>query len=202
MNVDLLNCELAMLTTQLSLIHRLRNADDHEAWMAFVEIYYPTIVRSLQIKGLQLADAEDAAQQVLMSVARALKERPHDPDRAKFRSWLEVVTRNTALNALQRVPRDRASGGTDCLEALNKLPQTTDESLLDQEHRRQLMRLAAQSIESEFEPESWQAFWRTTVLGESIESVAKAQGKQVGSIYAARSRIIRRLRKEIENLSS
>lgn len=191
-----------MLTTQLSLIHRLRNADDHEAWLAFVEIYYPTIVRSLQIKGLQAADAEDAAQQVLISVARALKERPHDPDRAKFRSWLEVVTRNAALNALQRVPRDRATGGTDCLAALNAVPQATDEALLDQEHQRQLMRLAAHAIEAEFEPETWQAFWRTTVLGESIEQVALELGKQVGAVYAARSRIIRRLRKEIETLQS
>ena len=135
-------------------------------------------------------------------MARALKERPHDPDRAKFRSWLEVVTRNTALNALQRVPRDRAAGGTDCFVALNAVPEETDELLLDQEHRRQLMRIAAQTIEPEFEPETWQGFWRTTVLGESIESVAMELGKQVGSVYAARSRIIRRLRKEIEDLQS
>ncbi len=191
-----------MLTTQLSLINRLRNADDHEAWLAFVEIYYPVIVSSLRVKGLQLADAEDVAQQVLVSVARALAVRPHDPDRAKFRTWLERVTRNAALNAMQRVPKDRASGGTDCLLALHELPQTGDAELLDQEHRKHLMRLAAQSIECEFEANSWQAFWRTTVLGESIDSVAQSLGKQVGSIYAARSRIIRRLRLEIERLQA
>ena len=64
------------------------------------------------------------------------------------------------------------------------------------------MRVAAQSIECEFEVDSWQAFWRTTVLGESIESVAAALGKQVGSIYAFRSRIVRRLRIEIERLQA
>jgi RNA polymerase sigma-70 factor (ECF subfamily) len=192
-----------MLTTQLSLINRLHNADDHEAWLAFVEIYYPVIVSSLRVKGLQLADAEDVAQQVLVSVARALAVRPHDPDRAKFRTWLERVTRNAALNAMLRVPKDRASGGTDCLLALHELPQTMDDAgVLDQEHRKQLMRLAAQSIECEFESDSWQAFWRTTVLGESIESVARELGKQVGSIYAARSRIIRRMRLEIQRLQS
>lgn len=194
---------LHMLTTQLSLINRLHNADDHEAWLAFVEIYYPVIVSSLRVKGLQLADAEDAAQQVLVSVARALAQRPHDPDRAKFRTWLERVTRNAALNALQRVPKDRASGGTDCMLALQELPQSMDDAtLLDQEHRKQLMRLAAQSIECEFEVDTWQAFWRTTVLGESIDSVAQALDKQVGSIYAARSRIIRRLRIEIERMQA
>lgn len=192
-----------MLTTQLSLINRLHNADDHEAWLAFVEIYYPVIVSSLRVKGLQLADSEDVAQQVLVSVARALADRPHDPDRAKFRTWLERVTRNAALNALQRVRKDQAPGGTDCLLALHELPQTDDAAaILDQEHRKQLMRLAAKSIECEFEPSSWQAFWRTTVEGESIDRVAQSLGKQVGSVYAARSRIIRRLRIEIERLQA
>ncbi len=192
-----------MLTTQMSLIKRLHNADDHEAWLAFVEIYYPVIVSSLRVKGLQMADAEDVAQQVLVSVARALADRPHDPDRAKFRTWLERVTRNAAINALQRVPRDRAAGGTDCLLALKEVPQQLDDAaLLDQERRKQLMRLAAQAIECEFEAATWQAFWRTAVLGEAIESVAESLGKQVGSIYAARSRIIRRLRVEIERLQA
>jgi RNA polymerase sigma-70 factor (ECF subfamily) len=87
--------------------------------------------------------------------------------------------------------------------ALQELPQSMDDAtLLDQEHRKQLMRLAAQSIECEFEVDTWQAFWRTTVLGESIDSVAQALDKQVGSIYAARSRIIRRLRIEIERMQA
>ncbi len=189
-----------MLTTQLSLIQRLSNADDHEAWLAFVEIYYPVIVRSLQAKGLQLADAEDASQQVLVSVARTLAKRPHDPDRAKFRTWLEHVTRNAALNALKRVPKDRASGGTDCLIAISDIADPADEALLDQEHQKQLMRLAAEAIEHEFESSTWQAFWRTAVLGEPIEQVARELDRQVGSVYAARSRIVRRLRLEIERL--
>lgn len=189
-----------MLTTQLSLIHRLSNPDDNEAWLAFVAIYYPVIVNSLKAKGLQLADAEDVTQQVLVSVARALSARPHDPDRAKFRTWLERITRNAAINALQRVRKDRPVGGTDGQIAMQELPSLDDESLLEQEHRRQLMRVAAQAVESEFEPETWQAFWRTAVLGESIEHVASQLGKQAGSIYAARSRVMKRLRKEIEQL--
>ena len=189
-----------MLTTQLSLIHRLQNSEDNESWLTFVAIYYPVIINSLRTKGLANEDAEDAAQQVLASVARALSARPHDPDRAKFRTWLERITRNAAINALQRVPKDRSVGGTDCLLAFHSLPSNDDESLLEIEHRRQLMRVAAQSIEHEFDPETWQAFWRTAVQDESIEQVAKSLGKQRGSIYAARSRVIRRMRKKVQEL--
>jgi RNA polymerase sigma-70 factor (ECF subfamily) len=192
-----------MLTTQLTLLNRLRDTRDHEAWHAFVEIYYPVIVGSLRIKGLQLTDAEDVTQQILISVAKSLAQRPHDPDRARFRTWLERITRNAAINALQRVPKDQSSGGTDAILALNAVPEaTSDEAIFDQEHRLQLLRLASKTIECEFEPETWQAFWRTTILGESIETVAQSLGKQVGSIYAARSRIVRRLRQEIERIEA
>jgi RNA polymerase sigma factor (sigma-70 family) len=189
-----------MQTTQLSLIQRLHNADDHEAWQAFAEIYFPAIVNSLKFKGLAPEDAEDAAQQVLMSVARSLAKRPHDPQRARFRTWLERVTRNAALNALQRAPKDRATGGTDMLAVLSDVPHCEeDAALLEREHRKQLLRSAASRIECEFAPDTWQAFWRTTVLGEAIDSVARQLNKQVGSVYAARSRVVRRLRSEIED---
>ncbi len=190
-----------MLTTQLSLIHRLRNVDDHEAWQAFVELYYPVIVRSLLRKGLSCGDAEDAAQQVLFSVARSLAKRPYDPNRARFRTWLEQVTRNAALNALQRAPQDRALGGADPGLTLDQLQQPENERLLEHEYRKQLFHTAAQAIEGEFEAATWDSFWRTAVLGESIESVANALGKSSGSIYAARSRIIRRLKLEIERMT-
>ncbi len=189
-----------MPTTQLSLIHRLRNSGDHEAWSRFVELYYPVIVRSLMRKGLNSNDAEDSAQTVLLSVANALARRAHDPDRARFRTWLERVIRNAAINALQRAPRDRAAGGTEHGLLLQELASSDDEHLLEFEFQKQLFHQAAQSIEPEFEKDTWQLFWRTAVLDEPIDRVAADLNKQVGSVYAARSRIIRRLRQEIESL--
>lgn len=192
-----------MQTTQLSLIQRLQNADDNEAWQAFAEIYFPAIVHSLRFKGLAIEDSEDVAQQVMVSVASSLAKRPHDPERARFRTWLERVIRNAAINAIQRCPKDRATGGTDILAVLTSMPQAdADAALLEREHRKQLLRVAARRIECEFAADTWQAFWRTAVLGETIETVAQQLGKQVGSVYAARSRVMRRLRAEIEEFDS
>lgn len=190
-----------MLTTQLSLIQRLQNTDDHEAWKAFVELYYPVIVRSLLRKGVSPDVAEDTTQQILVSIARAMVKQPYDPNRAKFRTWLEQVTRHAAINALQRAPQDQAAGGSTHATALEQIPESENEQLLEHEYRRQLFYAAAGVIEAEFESTTWQAFWRTAVLGESIESVAANLGKQVGAIYAARSRIIRRLKQEIDSIS-
>lgn len=186
-----------MITTQLSLIRRLQNPDDREAWQVFVEIYFPAIFHSLRVKGLQHADAEDVAQQVLWSVSRSLSKQPYDPNRAKFRTWLETLIRNAAINALSRVPRDRGLGGDGSWDELPARSDSDEQLLLD-EYRKQLFRVAAQQVSAEFGDDTWQAFWRTAVLQQSVDSVANDLGKQTGSIYAARSRVIKRIRQEIE----
>ena len=193
-----------MQTTQWSLIVRLQDPRDQEAWMTFSENYHAAIMQSLLRKGLMQQDAEDIAQQVMMSVANTLSKRPHDPDRAKFRTWLERVIRNAAINALRdSSKRVVAKGGTDSLVQLSSLPSQDDASeLLAQEYQNQLVRIASKAIEGEFQPDTWQMFWRSTVLGQPIEQVANALGKQVGSVYASRSRVMRRLRMEIERIQN
>ena len=58
--------------TRASLIARLSDADDVEAWQEFVQIYVPLLYRLARRKGLQHADAEETAQEVLISVSRAV----------------------------------------------------------------------------------------------------------------------------------
>jgi RNA polymerase sigma-70 factor (ECF subfamily) len=193
-----------MLTTQISLLARLTDSDNSVAWRTFIEIYQPVIYRSLRAKGLQHFDADDVTQQILMSVAKSLASRPHDPNRGRFRTWLSRVIRNAAINAMQRVYRDQAAGGSQALELMAILPDRSDESdesLFDREQQRQFFHHIAGLIQTEFEPSTWQAFWRTTVDGESIEKVAGELGKQVGSVYAARSRIMKRMRQEMDLLT-
>jgi DNA-directed RNA polymerase specialized sigma24 family protein len=78
----------------------------------------PVIERLAMRRGLQTADAEDLVQQVMISISSAMEKRPHDPQRAKFRTWLHRVAENAILNALTRRKPDRGSGRTDFLELL------------------------------------------------------------------------------------
>ncbi|MEM7477412.1 MAG: sigma-70 family RNA polymerase sigma factor [Planctomycetota bacterium] len=188
--------------TRLSLLARLRDANDDAAWNEFVELYLPVIYRSARILGFQDADSQDVAQQVLLSVSQALAKRPHDPAKAKFRTWLFTVTRNTSINLLRRANREKSvrEVGEVAELALQREPTepTLEQSVLEQEYEKELFRSAARRIQAEFTEDSWNAFWWTAVDGKSIPDVADLLGKQVGSIYAARSRVMRRLRLEIE----
>ena len=106
--------------TRPSLLLRIRDASDRDAWQEFTSIYRPAIVRMARLRGLQNADAEDLAQQVLISVAEAIAGWKHDPDRARFRTWLNRVTHNAVLNALRKSRPDRGSGNSDVLALLNQ----------------------------------------------------------------------------------
>lgn len=190
-------------STHLSLLHRLSSGGDEEAWADFVRIYSPVIFRTLRFRGLQDADAHDVLQQILMSVKRSLEERRHDPSKAKFRTWLSVVTRNATINALSRRRPDHGSGDTDVQRRLDSIESDSDEeALFDREFEREVFRKAASMIENDFDPATWRAFWATTVEGHSIESIAEELSKKPGSIYTARSRVMRRLRDEVKRLTA
>ena len=179
--------------TRASLLIRVRDPADQAAWHEFVEIYRPIILRLARQKGMQEADADDVAQQVLVAVAKAVERREHDPKRAKFRTWLNCVAQNTILNVLTRGKPDRGSGDSAMLAVLNQhaSPTGPDSDLLRLEHRREVFRWAARQVRQEFHQSTWDAFWRTAVEDRAVEVVAEEQAKNRGAIYAARSRVIR-----------
>ncbi|QDV19130.1 RNA polymerase sigma factor [Gimesia panareensis] len=149
---------------------------------------------------MQAADADDVAQLVLVAVARAVEQRPHDHGRAKFRTWLHSVAHNAILNALIRGKPDRGSGDSALRELLNQQESQNDadSSLLRLEYRREVFRWAARQVRQEFQQETWDLFWQTAVEEHEIEDVAREYGKSRGAIYAARSRVIRRIQEKVQ----
>jgi RNA polymerase sigma-70 factor (ECF subfamily) len=186
--------------TRYSLIARLGPALDQEAWHEFVAIYRPVVYRIARQRGLQHADAEDLSQQVLAIARKAVSRFEPDASRGRFRSWLATITQNASTNLLTRRPPDAATGGTSIFELLDaQLTGRTDApEIVQLELRRSLFRWAAGRVREEFQTATWKAFWLTTVDGQDIQSTAAALKMSIGAVYAARSRIIRRLKNEIE----
>ena len=185
--------------TRPSLLIRVRDPADHAAWLEFVGIYRPVILRLARQKGMQAADAEDVAQEVLTAVAKAVEQREHDPKRARFRTWLNRVANNAILDALTRGKPDRGSGDSALLAVLNQHESRggPDSDLLRLEYRREMFRWAAGQVRKEFHPATWDAFWLTAVEGRAIEAVAEQLAKNAGAVYAARSRVMRRIQETV-----
>ena len=185
--------------TRQSLLLRLHDAQDHQAWNEFLAIYEPLVYRLARRNGFQDADARELTQEVLLAVAGAIERWDPDPSKGSFRGWLFRIARNLMVNFLaKRRNRPVATGDTNFNRLLNEQPAASEESVyFDQEYKRQTFHWAAERIRSDFREKTWQAFWQTCVDGRDVKQVATSLEMSVGSVYVSRSRVMARLRKEI-----
>ena len=188
--------------TRDSLIVQLRSPANREAWEQFSQIYRPVIYRLACRKGLQDADAQDLAQQVLIAIASAIGRWEKSDETVRFHHWLRRIARNAIVNALTRQPYDQATGGSTANELLLEHPNQNFEfdGTIETEYRREIYLNAANIVRRDIDPETWRAFEMTVIENWSIDEAAVELGKQVGTIYAARSRTIRRLREAVRDL--
>lgn len=186
--------------TRTSLILRLADSDDVDAWAEFVRLYEPSIYRLALSKGLQHADAQDVVQEILTSVSRNVSNWVPDPERGPFRAWLFRIARSRIVNSLTRSkPHNLGTGGTTATRLLGEHSDGLDNDwqLFEQEYRRTLFQKAADRVQVMFTEQSWQCFWLTTVDGVSIAEVATRFDISAGSVYIARSRVMARIREEV-----
>ncbi len=186
--------------TRASLILRLKDTEDAAAWQDFTEIYQPLIYSLARRRGLQEADAYDLTQEVLTRVARSIASWDPDPERGSFRGWLATITRNMVVQFFRKKNRLPQTGDrTEIRELLNNSPGNSNEtSDFDLEHDRQIFAWAAKKIRPQVEPTTWQAFWLTAVKNQPIQETADQLGITRGAIYVARSRVIDRLKKAVQ----
>lgn len=177
--------------TRTSLIQRLPNADDIEAWEIFVEIYEPLLFRLAHGRGMQPADAEDFVQEVLLAVAGSVERWVVTERRGPFRAWLFRIASNLAVNFLTR-PRHRriGSGDSRVRQFLEQQcdPDSDPTESFALEYRRELFRWAAELVRERVSERVWLAFWLTTVGEQPIAEVATRLGVSVGAVYISRSR--------------
>jgi RNA polymerase sigma-70 factor (ECF subfamily) len=119
-----------------------------------------------------------------------------DESRGRFRTWLYAIGKNICLQQLEKVAKDRARQATS-LDPAELAHKPSGEAILV-EHRRRAFEWAADRIRDDFQERTWQAFWRTSVEGQPIESVAAELRLSVGAVYIARCRVMRRLRTEVQ----
>lgn len=189
--------------TRASLIGRICDSSNDDAWSEFARIYQPVVERFIQRHGLQYADAVEVAQEVLSKVVHSIESWDGDRENSSFRGWLYRITRNQTIDFLRKRKLEQARS----LMHDGSLSQIADSALFCEasesknfqaEYERELFRWAAAKIEPSFKPSNWKAFWLSTVDGLPIDQVAQELNMDCGAVYVARSRIMARLSKMIQ----
>lgn len=187
--------------TRNSLIARLPDSDDVEAWDQFVSIYQPLVFRLARARGFQDADAREIVQEVLVAVSQAVQRWEPDPERGRFRDWLFQIARNSMIRYLtRRRHRPIGTGDTRVAELLEQQPVPSPEetALFELEYRREVFRWAADQVRGQVNERTWQAFWMTSIEARPTADVAAELGMSTGAVHVARSRVRSRLRNVVE----
>lgn len=180
-----------MLTTQLTLLDRLRTPGNDSAWTRFAELYAPLILHWTRQQGIRGEDAADVVQDVLTLLFAKLPHFEYDATKS-FRGWLRTVVVNKCRER-QRRPGLPTQDGAD----LDQIAAAPD-SDRDREERRILVQRGLELIRCEFPASQWQAFWEYVINERSPTEVAAELQISVGSVYAAKSRVLSRLRLDLD----
>ncbi len=192
-----------MSVTSATLLERLRDARDAEAWGRLVELYSPLIrgwAERLNVRG---ADADDLVQEVMTVVVRRFPEFVHPEKPGAFRGWLRAIAANCARTMWKnRKVRPAAPGGTDFGGYLARLEDPTDDfaRAWEREHDLHVTRKLLDRIKGDFEARTWEMFARFVLDGLSAEEVAAESGTTSNAVYIAKSRVLSRLREEAGGL--
>jgi RNA polymerase sigma-70 factor (ECF subfamily) len=191
-------------TTRPSLLVRIRDSGDREAWRQFVQMYGPVVYGYGRKRGLQDADAADLTQEVLRAVMGSVGRLDYDRGRGSFRGWLFTLAHHKLHDLLARRRRNgRGAEDNGVQEWLEEQPAPAEDlALWDQEYERRLFARAADEVRGDFHESTWQAFWRTAVDGRPVKEVAGELGLTAAAVYLARSRVMARLRGRIQELES
>ena len=87
-------------TTNPTLLNRLGDWRDHEAWVDFVTRYDPVIRLSSRRYRLDADSTEELCQRVWIELARRMRTYRYDPGKT-FRGWLRRLCQSRAIDLLR-----------------------------------------------------------------------------------------------------
>jgi RNA polymerase sigma-70 factor (ECF subfamily) len=186
-----------MHTTPVSLLKRLRQPADQDAWCRFVRLYTPLLHFWARRTGLPEGDADDLVQEVFTILAREMPRFEYDA-LGSFRGWLRTVAVNQ-WNAMRRRRQVTTRPlGTEEPAAANSDP---GELLAGVEFQQLVYRRALDIMQTDFPGPTWKACKAVVIDGKSAAEVARELGMTIGAVHAARYRVLSRLRQELAGLA-
>ncbi|MBI3863064.1 MAG: RNA polymerase sigma factor [Planctomycetia bacterium] len=187
------------METSVSLLDRLAAQPNEADWQRLFALYSPLLLQWLVRAGVPASDADDLAQEVMLVVFREVKDFERHGLGA-FRAWLRTILANRTRDYFRsRQHRATATGDSGFRERLAELesPDSALSQLWDREHDQHVARQLLKTVEGDFTPPTWRAFWRQVIEGVPAAQVAHELALSLNAVLLAKSRVLRRMRQEL-----
>jgi RNA polymerase sigma factor (sigma-70 family) len=211
--------------TRPSLLARLKDWSQQTAWRQFDHDYAPLLRNVARKAGLTEVEADEVAQETLISVAKKIGEFEHAGRRGSFRAWLyqqarwriadqfRVRAKARPLTSLvasaseaAEIESDSPTAGALRVEETAGTVSSESDPVFDrlwnaewEEHVRQS---ALVRVKRQVSPRQFQLFELHVFQGLSVREAAKAAGTTMAAVYMAKSRVGRLFRKEMKSVNT
>ena len=168
-----------------------------------VKLYGPLIRHWCRQAGVRERDVDDVTQEIFATVSSRLTSFRSDHPDTTFRAWMRGVARLKLLEHF-RCRGEIARGGTTARNMLQQVPARPDDLTLNESvsDLDGLYHRALRLVEHEFEERTWAAFWQVYVEGKTPTETAAHLGITPIAVRQAKSRVLRRIRQEIGELTA
>lgn len=144
-------------------------------------------------------ECDDLTQDIMVVLVREIPTFRHSGHRGAFRSWLRTVATNRLRNHWRARRGSPSSDEDGRLEEIEDRVDVLGE-LVEAEHHQLVARRLLELMEPEFTPGTWLAFRRQVLEGKSAAEAAAELGVTANAVLIAKSRVLRRLRQEGQDL--
>lgn len=197
------NAETPDSNTRLSLLLTLQQENQKEdAWESFVRLYGSRIYEWCLNRKLSSADSEDVLQNVLIKVAKGIRNFRYDPN-GSFRGWLRRITENAIHDFVGQQRRQRASDINGALDVLD-LAEARDDlaSRMEAAFDLELLEMACSVVRGRVSEKRFLAWEMIARQGMGAAEVAELLDMNIATVYTAKKRIQQFLQEEIQRLEN
>ncbi len=186
-----------MDNTRSTLLLRVRDPADAQAWGEFVALYQPLLTAYLRQRGLGTEDTRDVVQEVFARLVKSLPVFELDRNRGRFRTWLWQICQSALIDWARR--RRRQSRAEDAW--LKQLSESPPPSATDSDphwgpmHRRRVLAFAMDRVRARTRPTSWACFEGHVLQKKPSAEVARNLGLSANAVNVNCSRILVKIRK-------
>lgn len=188
-----------MATTRGSLLLRIKNMNDREAWREFHALYAPLLYRYARRRGLSQADAEEARDQCLEVIARKIPAFEYDKEKGGFKNWLHRIVDNKVVDLLRK-RREKIADSGDFRELRD--PKPSPREVWEQQWRNEHLKYCVEKARTRVSDRNFQVFHLLVLDGCTVEEVCTNLGLNPNQVYKAKARVLKRVAQMMADLDS
>jgi RNA polymerase sigma factor (sigma-70 family) len=202
--------------TTTRLLDALRDNANEPVWTQIDARYRPVIRGLARRIGVPEAEADDVAQQSLAEFVRCFRDGRYDRTKGRLSSWILSIAHHTSLAAIRRRRRDSGggpgaggaapvAGGAEGVDPAD--PASAERALRNvwnEERDRVILHHAMATLHDEgsMDERTLLAFELSALRGVPAGEAASQCQMTVEQLYVARSRVTRRLRVMVREMTS